>query len=263
MKLRPFLPALLIAALALSLSNGLRAAEALPVFNATLAMGRETRFLLQGIAGKTSPWLKVGDSFDGYVVKAYDAKAAALDLERDGKVARITLVSEGSVTNAPAAPTPATLADATALMNKIHLEDVLERAVSQQRKMIGASVGSIGKNFPNAAPEDVATLEKNIMDMVNASLDPVKMKEDVTKIYSETFSKDELDQISAFYDTPFGQVMLAKQPEVQAKMQTAMMQSAGQIGPKIQKMARDFAIEQKTKMSGGAAPAPAAPAPKP
>ena len=248
--------------LALATSLALRAAEALPIFNATLAMGRETRFLLQGTAGKTSPWLKIGDAFDGYTLKAYDAKASALDLERDGKVTRITLVSDANVANAPAAPIPATLADATALMNKIHLEDVLERAVAQQKKMITTSVSGIGKNFPNAAPEDVAVLEKNIMEMVNASLDPVKMKDDITKVYSETFSKDELDQISAFYDTPFGQVMLAKQPEVQAKMQAAMMQNAGQIGPKIQKMARDFAMEQKAKMSGAPAPAPA-PAPKP
>lgn len=255
--------------LTLASTLALRAADAVPIFNATLAMGRETRFLLQGTAGKTSPWLKVGDSFDDYTLKAYDAKASALDLERNGKITRITLVSEGTVANAPAAPgsaVHATIEDATALMNKIHLEDVLERTVSQQKKMIAASVGNIGKNFPNAAPEDVAALEKNIMDMVNTSLDPVKIKDDVTKIYSESFSKDELDQISAFYDTPLGQVMLAKQPEVQAKMQAAMMQNAGQIGPKIQKMARDFAIEQKGKMSGASAPAAApatAPAPKP
>lgn len=267
MKLRRFLPASLLAALALSLSNGLHAADDRPIFNATLTVGKEHRFIL--VAGsKTSPFLKIGEAFEGYTVKAYDAKTATLELEKDGKTVKVTLASDASVTDAPAGaanPVHATIADANALMSKIHLDDVLERSVAMQKKMITANIGNIGKNFPNAAPEDVAALQQKIMDVVNTSLDPVKMKDDITKIYSDTFSKDELDQISAFYDTPIGKVMLAKQPEVQQKMQTAMMQTAGQIGPKIQQMAREFAMEQKSKMSGGAvAPVPApAPAPKP
>ena len=252
-------------ALSLLAPLALRAADTLPIFNATLTVGKEHRFIL--VSGSTtSPFLKLGDAFEGYTVKAYDAKASTLDLERDGKIAHVTLAADASVENGSAtsaAPVRATIADAQALMSKIHLDDVLQRTVDMQRKAIGNSVGGIGKNFPNASPEDVAAFQQKVMDMVNSSLDPVKMKVDITKIYSETFSKDDLDQISAFYDTPIGQVMLAKQPEVQQKMQTAMMQTAGQIGPKIQSMARDFVAEQKAKVSGASAPAPAASSPAP
>jgi hypothetical protein len=252
--------------LALASSLALRAADTLPLFNATLATGRETRFLLVSPAGKTSPWLKVGDTFEGYALKAYDAKAAALDLEREGKTTRITLVADAAVANAPAASTPATLADATALMNKIHIDDLLERTLAQQRKTITASIDRIGSSFPKADPADVAALQKRIMDMVNASLDPAQIKGDLTRIYSETFSQDELDQISAFYDTPLGQVLLAKQPDVQQKMQAAMMPRLQQLGPTIQQMVKDFAISQQPKPSAAPAPAAAsapAPAPKP
>jgi hypothetical protein len=252
--------------LALASSLALRAADALPLFNATLATGRETRFLLVSPAGKTSPWLKVGDTFEGYALKAYDAKGAALDLERAGKTTRITLVADAAVANAPAASTPATLADATALMNKIHIDDLLERTLAQQRKTIAASVDRIGANFPKADPADVAALQKRIMDMVNASLDPAQIKADLTRIYSETFSQDELDQISAFYDTPIGQVLLTKQADVQQKMQAAMMPRVQQLGPAIQQMAKDFAISQQPKPNAAPAPAIApapAPAPKP
>jgi hypothetical protein len=262
MKLRFFI-------LTLATSLALRAAETLPIFNATLTVGKEHRFILVS-GSKTSPFLKLGESFEGYALKAFDAKTSTLDLERDGKIARVTLAADAAVENGSAAstvPVHATIADAAALMNKMHLDDVLQRTVDMQRKAIGNSVSGIGKNFPNASPEDVAAFQQKVMDMVNSSLDPVKMKDDITKIYSETFSQDELDQISSFYDTPIGQVMLAKQPEVQQKMQTAMMQTAGQIGPKIQSMARDFVAEQKAKASGAAAPATAAPvaapAPKP
>ena len=256
--------------LALASSLALHAADTLPLFNATLATGRETHFLLVSPAGKTSPWLKVSDTFEGYALKAYDAKAAALDLEREGKTTRITLVADATVTNAPAAPTPATLADATALMNKIRIDDLVDRSIEMQRKAISASVERIGSNFPKADPADVAALQKKIMAAVDASLDPAQLKTDLTRIYSETFSKDELDQISAFYDTPIGQVLLVKQPEVQQKMQAAILPRMQQLGPAIQQMAKDFAIEQKAKLGagGGAALAPAtapapAPAPKP
>ena len=227
----------------------LRAADSLPLFNATLTTGRETRFLLVSPLGKTSPWLKVGDTFEGYLIEAYDAKGATLDIEREGKTTRIALVDEAAVTNAPAASTPATLADAVALLNKIHIDDLLERSIAQQRKTITASIDRIGTSFPNAAPVDVAALQKKIMDMVNASFDPVQLKTDVTRAYSETFSQDELNQISAFYDTPLGQVLLVKQPDVQQKIQAAVLPRLQQLGPAIQQMARDFAIEQKSKLN--------------
>ncbi len=243
----------------------LRAADSTPIFNATLTVGKEHRFIL--ISGsKTSAFLKLGESFEGYTLKAYDAKTSTLDLEHDGQTVKVTLASDAAVENAKgtaATPIHATVEDAQALMNKIHLDDVIDRSVALQKKMINASVANIGKNFPNAAPEDVAAFQQKIIDMVNSSFDATKMKDDITKIYSETFSQDELSQISAFYDTPIGQTMLAKQPEIQQKMQTAMVQNTGQIGPKIQQMARDFAIEQKGKMSGVAPAAAPAPAPKP
>src|SRR4051812_7506036 len=98
--------------LALASSLALRAADALPLFNGTLAIGRESRFLLVSVAGKTSPWLKLGDTFEGFTVKAYDAKTSTLDLESDGKISHVTLASDAAVSTAPVSSAPATLADA-------------------------------------------------------------------------------------------------------------------------------------------------------
>ena len=262
MKLRLF-------ALALATSLVLRAADAPPTFNATLTVGKEHRFILISTAGQSSPFLKLGESFEGYSLKTYDAKAAALDLERDGKIVRVTLAADAAVENGTPASAHATIADAEALMNKIHIDEMVERSIALQKTGITASVSRIGANFPKADPADVAVLQKNILDVVNASLDPALLKGDITRAYSETFSKSELEQISAFYDTPLGQVLVSKQPEVQQKIQTAMLPRMQEIGPKIQSMARDFAIEQKSKMSGAPAaasvttPAGSAPAPKP
>ena len=261
MKLRLFLLALLTSALALSLSNGLRAASDLPVFNATLTIGKQHRFVLVSAAGKTSGFISLGDTFEGYKLKAYDSKASALDLEHDGKTVTITLAADAAVTNAPLTPVPATIADAAAVMNKMNIDDLLDRTVVQQKKMFASQIESIGKNFPNADKEDLADFQKKLMGEFESVLDAGKMKADITRIYSEAFTKDELNQISAFYDTPIGRVLLAKQPEVQQKMQATIMPRMAQLGPKVQQMARDFATEQAAGRNPGAVSP--APAPKP
>jgi len=248
------------------------AADQLPLFNATLTVGKEHRFVLVSQPeGKSSSWLKLGDSFAGYTLEAYDAKASALDLGRDGKISRVTIVADAAVEQGAATTlaTPATLADAEAVMNKIHIDDLLDRSIAQQKKMIGSMMQ---RGMPASVPEemkaDYAAFQQRVMDEVGKLIDPVQMKADITRIYSETFSKEELNQISSFYDTPLGQTLLAKQPEIQQKMQGAMMPRMAEIGPKIQAMSREFGAQMKAKreaagVATGGATGGAAPAPKP
>ena len=123
--------------LALASAIALRAADALPQFNATLTVGKEHRFVLVDANGKASSFLSLGESFAGYTLKSYDAKTGALELERDGKVSTVTLVADAAVSNVPAAPLPATIADAQAVVNKMHFEEMMDRAIDGQRKMLG------------------------------------------------------------------------------------------------------------------------------
>ena len=43
------------------------------------------------------------------------------------------------------------------------------------------------------------------------------LKEDFIKIYVDAFTEEELGEIKAFYETPVGKKMIAKQPELMAK----------------------------------------------
>src|SRR5687768_13155499 len=98
--------------LALASAIALRAADALPLFNATLTVGKEHRFVLVDATGKASSFLRLGEKFDGYTLKSYDAKEGALELERDGKTSRVMLVADAAVTDGPALALPATIEDA-------------------------------------------------------------------------------------------------------------------------------------------------------
>ena len=253
--------------LALASAVALRAADALPLFNATLTTGKTHRFVLVDAAGKTSSFLELGESFAGYKLKSYDAKEGALDLEKDGQVSRVTLMPDAATVNAPAPKLPATVADAEAVLNKMHFEEMMERAMQGQKKMLASQFQKMSGQMAaqGADPAEVAAFQKKITDEVFKVLDAKTLKNDVSKIYSEVFSKDELDQISAFYSTPMGEMLNKKQPEVQEKLGTIIQGRMMEVMPRVQKMGQEFAMQQKARReaaAGGAAPAPA-PTPKP
>lgn len=256
----------LISILALTLSSlAASVAAAAPVFNATLTVGSDTRFVLIGESGKPSAWLKLGDSFDGYTLKAFDAKANALDLEQGGKVTRVTIAPDAKVADGALAATPATLADAQALLNKMQFEKMMDRIFAQQRAGMGRMVEQMASrmNIPANRRDDVVAFQKKVMDEMMSSLNGADMKDEVAKIYSEVFSKEELDGLSAFYSTPTGEALTDKQPLVQQKMQEVMMPKIMAAMPKIQQMAQEFAAQEQAKMKAAAPAAAPAPAPAP
>jgi hypothetical protein len=270
MKLR-----LLILALASSLT--LCAADSVPIFNATLTAGKESRFVLVSIAGDSSSWLRLGDTFQGYTLKAFNAKEAALDLERDGKITRVTLVTDAAVANAPLAPTRATLADAEEVFRVMCFEEMMGKMLDQQKKTMGPMMqqqmarAAAQMNLSAEDKEAFMAFQKKAFDDVMGAIMGPEMKTDMAKAYSEVFSKEELAGLSAFYSTPTGQALIDKTPEVSGKMQALLMPRMMKSMETMQKSVGEFVTQMKAKNEAagaaqGAAPAPAAPpapAPKP
>ena len=242
----------------------LAAAESLPQFNATLTMGKEHRFVLVDAAGKPSPFLKLGESFAGYALKSYDPKSGELELERDGKVSRVTLVADAAIKDAPAVPVRATIADAEAVVNKMRFEEMMERALAGQRKVIASQFQRMSTQMAaqGADPAEVAAFQKKITDEVFGALDPKALKDEFTRIYSEVFTKQELDELGAFYSTPLGQMLTTKQMDVQEKLGLVMQGKMQEMMPRVQKLGQDFAAQQRAKReaaAGGTATTPPAP----
>ncbi len=253
------------------------AADALPAFNATLTVGKESRFLLLGSDGKASPWLKVGDSFDGYVVKDFDAKSAALDLEKDGKVSRVTLAADAAIANGDAAAvTPATVADATAVLDSMHFEKMLDQTLAGVRKQQVAMVRQMMARMatPGVDKEDMANFQQKILETMMSGVNAADLKDDVAKAYSEIFSKEQLQGLANFYSSPLGQTLAEKTPELTTKMNEIIAPRMMANMPKVQQLAQEFSAQQRAKHEAAAAaaaqaaapaatPAPAAPTPKP
>jgi hypothetical protein len=238
----------------------LSAAESVPLFNATLTVGKVHRFVLVDGQGKASAFLELGESFAGYKLKAYEAKTGVLQLERDGRMHSVTLVADAPTKDAPPPPMPATIADAEAVLNKMHFDEMIERTLAQQKKMVAGQFQQVGAQMTKQGvdPAEAAAFQKRLTDEVFAIFDPKQLKSDVSKIYSEVFSKQELDQLGSFFTTPLGEMLATRQPAVQEKLGVVMQSRMAEIMPRMQKLGAEFAAQQKEKKAaaGGAAPAP-------
>jgi hypothetical protein len=237
-----------------------------PLFNATLSVGKDHRFVLVDGSGKASSFLALGESFAGYVLKRYDSKAGVLAIEREGREHLLTLVSDAAVKEAPPPPLPATIADAEAALSKMHLDEMMERSLAQQKKAITAQFQQLTSRMVTQGvdPAEAADFQRKLTDEVFAVLDPKQLKGDVTRIYSEVFNKQELEQMGAFFTTPLGEMISSRQPVVQEKLGAIVQARMAEVMPRVQQMGADFAIAQKAKRdaAGGTTPAALPPAPK-
>jgi hypothetical protein len=262
MKLRALLLAVFVSASAVAL----RAAEPLPAFNAIMTMGKDNRFVLISADAKTSGWLKLGETFAGVKLKGYDAATGGLDLDRDGKVTRVFIDAAAAIKDSGPVALPstrATLADAEAMLKAMHFDEMFSKMMDQQKKSFGPMMDRMmaGMKLPEEDKEKVLAIQRKVMNEFLDSMSGPEMKASIADIYSNVFSKEELAGMSAFYSTPVGQSMVAKQPQAQEKMMQVMMPKMAQIGTKMQEAMKDYAA-QKQAAAAGTPPSPA-PAPKP
>jgi hypothetical protein len=145
----------------------------------------------------------------------------------------------------------------------MHFDEMFAKIMEQQKKQMAPMMQRMTAGM-KVSEEDrarVVAIQKKVTDELFDSMAGPEMKAAVTEIYSSVFSKEELTSLGAFYSTPAGQSMVAKQPQVQEKMMQVMMPKMAEIGPKMQAAMKDFAAEMKAKQQTQA-PAPT-PAPNP
>ena len=56
------------------------------------------------------------------------------------------------------------------------------------------------------------------------------------KVYTDTYTEEEIDGILAFYKSPVGKAFLQKMPEVMQRSMPVMMQMMGDLQPELKTM---------------------------
>jgi uncharacterized protein len=95
---------------------------------------------------------------------------------------------------------------------------------------------------PGATPEETARMQKvqsQVMVAVKERLSWEKMRPQYVKLYSDTFTDSEIDGLLAFYESPAGQAMLKKMPELMGKSMALGQAQMGDIMPEIQRIIKE------------------------
>jgi len=144
-------------------------------------------------------------------------------------VLTLTLIATGLLASAQEPSKEAKIVRVLALMKAEALTD----QVFEQMKAETASISA-----PNASEKERAharEIQAKIMDLVKDRMNWEKMRPVYVKMYSETFTDEEIDGMLAFYQSPAGRAMLEKMPQLVAKiMALAQSQMAG-LMPEIER----------------------------
>ena len=239
------------------------AAETAPLqLKGVLNTGKDKLFGLSTETGDANAWVSLGKGFQGYVLKSYDDTKSLLLLERDGKTYQVAMASEKIGVADAAKGTPATLADAAAVIDRMRFEEMIAKTLEAQKKAMGRQIQMMSKQMGgNVDPKDMAEYMDKVMDVMTTAMNIPQLKKDMAQIYAETFSKEELTALSDFQMTPAGQAMTDKQPTVQEKMQAVMMPRMMSAMPQIQQMGMEFGKQQQAKAEAAKAAAAAAATP--
>ncbi len=239
----------------LALSLGLppvRAAESeLPLLRGVLLDGSGNLFCLADASGAAT-WAKLGQVHGGWKLESFDADRQVLVLGRDGIRRELGLETARIQT----AEAPATVAEADALLEKMHFEDMIAKTIEAQQTAAIKAMGRLGgKNLPEAERERMAEFQTKVMKTMIEEMDLPGMRQDMAKALSEIYTAEELRAQSAFYSTPAGRATLEKQPQLQSRMTEHMMPRMMKAISKIQAMTQEHAKAE--------APATVAEAPAP
>jgi hypothetical protein len=120
-----------------------------------------------------------------------------------------------------------------------------------------------GQNLPPEARQMVDNLRHKMVADVQEELSWARMKDVYIRVYSETFTQEEIDGLTTFYESVAGKAFVAKMPLVMQKTTVLMQQRLGPMIQRMQQSIHEAIAEAEAQAQIEAAKAPTAVAPMP
>lgn len=211
-----------------------------PQFRSILIDGQSRLFSLADNTG-SGRWLALGQSFEDWKLESFDAATQTLTLSRAGATRQLTLDSART----READAKGTVADADALLQRMRFDELLESSLRVQQEAMAKSMGQmLGKNSTDAERAEFVAFQQRVMELMVREMDLPSLRQDLAKIYADTFTAAEIKAQADFYSTPAGRSLIDKQPAIQQRMTEIILPRTMQAMPKVQALAAEFAAEQ-------------------
>jgi hypothetical protein len=122
------------------------------------------------------------------------------------------------------------------LLMLMNVEATMNQVFEQTKAMIPSQMPSTGTPEQRTKAQQ---LQARILDLVKARMSWDKMRPQYVKVYSETFSDEEIDGILAFYESPAGRAMLKKLPILLSRMMALAQAQMSDLMPEVQHLTRE------------------------
>jgi hypothetical protein len=122
------------------------------------------------------------------------------------------------------------------LLTVMNADAMIDQMFEQIKAMTASQVP------PDASPEQVAKareIQNKVLDLVKARISWEKMRPQYVKLYSETFSDEEISGMLGFYQSRSGRAMLAKMPTLTTKIMEVAQAQMKDVMPEIQRIIRE------------------------
>jgi uncharacterized protein len=132
------------------------------------------------------------------------------------------------------------LALAGKLLEAMQMQKTIEDQYAIMRHMQAGVAGEMTEEF--GVPPDVAKtiepLQEEIADLLERELSWEATKSEYAQIYASTFTADEMAGLIAFYESPVGQALLLKTPDLTVKTMEVMQHHMAAVRPQMQELIR-------------------------
>jgi hypothetical protein len=147
--------------------------------------------------------------------------------------------------SAPAAPPSDQSVNQLLQLTKVDRQ--MDSVLAQMEGAMKASLQRLTQGKPLSADEQA------MLDQRQAKMSAIlkeefswdKVKDQYVQAYREMFTQEEIDGLIAFYQTPAGQSLVNKQPELAKRTMTILQQRMAPVMQRIQKMSEAAASELK------------------
>ena len=133
-------------------------------------------------------------------------------------------------------------AKAAKLLELTNVSQMMNQMMDQMKTMAQRQMASLNMPADQAAAAGEST--DQMMNLIKEKLSWEKLQPLYTKLYSDVYTEEELDGIVAFYSSPAGHAMVAKQPQLMAKSMELIQPLMGNLQAEIMKTVQDLKAKQ-------------------
>ncbi|MCW5963812.1 MAG: DUF2059 domain-containing protein [Bryobacterales bacterium] len=143
------------------------------------------------------------------------------------------------------------LAKTEELFKLMRMDQMLSQMMDVVMKQTQASTMQrlMGVNLPEHLTAEVEQFQREVGAALDRHIGWDALKEEYGKLYAGAFSEEEIDAIVAFYRSPAGQALVAKQPQLMEESSVIVQRKMEQAAPEVQALMAAWTEKLKAKMA--------------